>query len=465
MRRSAVRIRLPAFKKDSMKNLVSSVSGLRGVVGPGINVEIIVKYASAFGIFSGGGKIIIGRDTRPTGEMLSSALIASLEGVGCDVIDLGIVPTPTVLFNVRSLNANGGIIVTASHNPVEWNALKFVSKRGIFLNKTETEIFHSLLEKSNKWVTWDKIGHYNRDENGISRHIKAIINDSTVMANKIIERKFKVVIDTVNGGGYLADSEILKILGCEVISINNKPDGIFPRGAEPIPENLNMLSNAVIENQADIGFAVDPDADRLAIVDEKGVPLGEEYTLPIVCHHVLARKKGAIVTNYSTSSMMDYIAGKFRVPIYRTPVGEANVVEGILKYNAVVGGEGNGGVIFPEINPTRDSLTGIALVLSFFATEGIKTSEIRRIIPERVLFKTKISIDEIDFENAIDKLKEYFSNSDIIEDDGLKIVTKDHWVHIRKSGTEPIVRIMTEGANKEDAKSFYNKIHSLITEK
>ncbi|NIA22856.1 MAG: phosphoglucosamine mutase [Proteobacteria bacterium] len=448
-----------------MKDLVSSVSGLRGIVGPGMNVEIIVKYASAFGIFSGGGKIVIGRDTRPTGKMLTSSLIASLEGVGCDVIDLGIVPTPTVLFNVRSLNANGGIIVTASHNPVEWNALKFVSKKGMFLNNAETKVFHGLVDKSEKWVTWDKIGNYSKDGNGISRHIDAVINDSTVLTNEIRERTFKVVMDTVNGGGYMADNEMLKILGCEVIPINNKPDGMFPRGPEPVPGNLGMLSKAVIENNADIGFAVDPDADRLAIVDESGVPLGEEYTLPIVSHHVLERKKGPVATNYSTSSMMDYVAGKFGVPIYRTPVGEANVVEGILKYNAIIGGEGNGGVIYPEINPTRDSLTGIALVLSFFAAHRIKTSEIRKIIPERVIFKTKVSLEKIDLDCVLAKLKGYFKNSSVIEKDGLKIVTKEHWVHIRKSGTEPIVRIMTEGTNEEDAEAFYRKIHDLITEK
>ncbi len=447
-----------------MKNLVSSVSGLRGIVGPGINVEIIVKYASAFGIFVGGGKIVIGRDSRPTGEMLTSALIAALEGVGCDVTDLGIVPTPTVLLNVRMLDANGGIIVTASHNPIEWNALKFVSKKGIFLNKSETEEFHNLLNRENKWVTWDKIGSYTKDEGGVKRHIEAIFNDPLILKDKISKHNFRVVMDTVNGGGYSADNRILKELGCEVISINNTPSGVFPRGPEPVPANLKMLSEAVIENNADIGFAVDPDADRLAVVDEKGKPLGEEYTLPIACYHVLEKRKGAVVTNYSTSSMMDYVANKFGVPIYRTPVGEANVVEGIYRYNAVIGGEGNGGVIYPAVNPTRDSLTGIAIVLSFFADKNIKVSEIKELIPERVIYKTKIPAESINLKNAINKLKESFKEFTISEEDGLKIITDKNWVHIRKSGTEPIVRIMTEGKDENDAIGFYNEIYKIISE-
>jgi phosphomannomutase len=451
-------------KGNKMINLVSSVSGLRGIVGDGINTEIIVKYGSAFGVFSGRGKIVIGRDTRPTGEMFSDALSSALEGVGCDVIDLGIVPTPTVLYNVRKLGASGGVIVTASHNPIEWNALKFVTKKGIFLNKKETDEFHNLLDSKKRWVIWNRIGKYKEDRGGIERHIQGILGNKYIKTNLIKKKKFKVVMDTVNGAGYIANNEFLKRLNVEVISINNKPDGTFPRGPEPVSENLKMLSKKVIDVEADMGFAVDPDADRLAIVDEKGKPLGEEYTLPIATYYIMNKVKGNITANLSTSSMMDYVANRFGCKILRSPVGEANVVEEIFKNNSIIGGEGNGGIIFPEINPTRDSLTGIAIILSFFAENNITVSEIRDKIPEKVLYKNKTGLDQINYKKAINNLKRYFKNDYIDERDGIKIITKDNWVHLRKSGTEPIVRIITEGKTITDAKRFYKNIIDILTE-
>lgn len=433
--------------KKSQDNLIFSISGLRGIVGDGLTPELVVKYASAFGYLSKG-KIVIGRDTRNTGEMIKNLVISSLVAAGCEVIDLGICPTPTVELAVLDLKAQGGIVITASHNPIEWNALKFINSEGMFITEQEKNRIEKLVQNQKiKFASWDKIGKVNKDSFQIEKHISKILNLSLVQKEKIREKRFKVVIDCVNGAGSFASPILLEKLGCEVIKINCENTGAFPHPPEPVPANLTQLCDAVRQYQADIGFANDPDADRLAIVSEKGEAIGEEYTLVLATNYVLSKKRGPVVVNLSTTKMIDDIARIYNSPVHRTKVGEANVGLKLKQVKGVIGGEGNGGVILPELHYGRDALVGLALILSYLAESRLTVSQAIEQIPKYYMLKKSFPINK-DFEKLLHKFKAKYRKSSMNTRDGLRIDLPDGWLHIRKSNTEPIARVIAEAQDK-----------------
>lgn len=442
-----------------------SISGIRGVIGKGFYPEVITRYASAFGTWANGGTIIIGRDSRVSGEMVRTAVIAGLMATGCKIIDIGIVPTPTVEIAVRDLKAHGGIAITASHNPIEWNALKLIGPKGMFLTETQAnDVYDLISENMIHYVGWDRLGKVEYYDYAIQNHIGHILDLEFINAEQIRARRFKVIVDCINGAGGLVVPRLLKELNCEVIAINEQPHGIFPRNPEPSAENLATLSEAVLANQADVGFAVDPDVDRLAIVSEKGIPLGEEYTLALATDFILSQRPGPVAVNASTSMAIDAIAKKYDVPVFRTKIGEIHVSTKMKAVNAVIGGEGNGGVILPDIHYGRDAITGIVLTLQAIVSGNKKMSEIKQSLPEFVMIKNKIKVEGIDTSRIIKAIKKDFRNSNIDETDGIKVIFSDSWIQIRKSNTEPIIRLMAEARNEKDAKklissftSYFNK--------
>lgn len=441
--------------QKSQNNLIFSISGLRGIVGDGLTPELVVKYASAFG-YSSKGKIVIGRDTRNTGEMIKNLVISSLVATGCEVIDLGICPTPTVELAVLDLKAKGGIVITASHNPIEWNALKFINSEGMFITEQEKNRIEKLVQNQKiKFASWDKIGKVNKDSFQIEKHISKILNLSLVQKETIREKRFKVVIDCVNGAGSFASPILLEKLGCEVIKINCENTGTFPHPPEPVPANLTQLCDAVRQYQADIGFANDPDADRLAIVSEKGDAIGEEYTLVLATKYVLSKKKGPVVVNLSTTKMIDDVAKLYSAPVHRTKVGEANVGLKLKQVKGVIGGEGNGGVILPELHYGRDALVGLALILSYLAESRLTVSQAIEQIPKYYMLKKSFPINK-DFEKLLHKFKAKYRKSSMNTRDGLRIDLPDGWLHIRKSNTEPIARVIAEAQDKKQVDDLVN---------
>ncbi len=396
--------------------LMKSVSGIRGIVGESFTPELMVSAGSAFAKYANYGTVVVGRDSRPTGEAVSMNLISVLLLAGCNVIDIGIVPTPTVQVMVEELKAAGGIVLSASHNPVEWNALKLINSHGTFLTPAEIKKLFKYMDEPSTFKRWDKMGRLTAINNAGEIHLKRIFK--IIDAEKIRERKLHVVIDSVNGAGSLITPDFL----CKVTELNCKPDGLFPRGAEPLPENLKQLSDAVIKHKADIGFAQDPDADRLAVVDENGKPLGEEYTIALVADHLLAKKKGSVVVNLSTTRAIEDVASKYDVPFYRAKVGEINVVEEMKKRNALIGGEGNGGVISPEVHLGRDSLAGIAYILEMMAVKKKRISEIMKDMPEYYMKKGKVTLGaKSDVQAILEKIRIQFKGEKISSIDGLRI--------------------------------------------
>ena len=446
-----------------MSKLMVSVSGIRGIIGEGLTPLEVVKYTQAFGTYLGSGKVVVGRDSRVTGEMVKSAVLSGLMAVGCDVIDIGVCPTPTVQMTVEKLQARGGIAVTASHNPIEWNALKLIDSSGLFLDEEQGKkvIEYAQNEKFN-YVIWENIGKIDRYENAIQDHIAAIFKLQFIDVDLIRSKKFKVVIDCVNGAGGTFVPQLLSELNCEVITLNEEPNGLFPRAPEPVPENLTELCEKVKSVKADIGFAVDPDVDRLAIVSEKGVPLGEEYTLALAVNYVAQKKRGPIVVNASVSMAIDDLAKKYHSKVIRTKVGEVHVSSKMRKENAAIGGEGNGGVILPELHLGRDAPLGIALTLQQLAEFDGKVSDLHKSLPQYFQVKKKVNLDQIKPDVAMKKIVEEFSNEKIDRTDGIKILWEHEWVHIRPSNTEPIIRVMSEAKTQEQAEAICYKFMKFI---
>jgi len=447
--------------------LMKSVSGIRGIVGESFTPELLASAGSAFAKFTNYGTVVVGRDSRPTGEAVSMNLASVLLLAGCNVVDIGIVPTPTVQVMVEELNAAGGIVLSASHNPVEWNALKLINSHGTFLTPAEIKKLFKYMDAPVSFRRWDKMGKLTKNNNAGEIHLKRIFK--IIDSKKIRESKLHVVLDSVNGAGSIITPDFLRQLNCKVTEINCTPDGLFPRGAEPLPENLKQLSEAVIKNKADIGFAQDPDADRLAIVDENGKPLGEEYTIALVADHILARKKGSVVVNLSTTRAVEDVALKYKVPFFRAKVGEINVVEEMKKREALIGGEGNGGVISPEVHLGRDSLAGIAYILEMMSSKKKKISEIMKDMPEYYMKKGKVTLGaKSDVNGILDKIKNQFKGEKISSIDGLRIdfikneKFKNGWVHLRSSNTEPIFRIITEADSVEKNEMIYKYFAGLI---
>ncbi len=444
-----------------MSTLMVSISGIRGIIGDGLSPELIARYASAFGEYCDGGDVILGRDTRPTGWMVRQAVIAALSAAGCNVIDVGVVPTPTVAVLVEEYKASGGICITASHNPMEWNALKLFHSDGLFLDPEQSSRHLAIADRGARLVPWDELGALTTNEEASEVHVRKILDLDLVDVSALRKRNFRVALDCVNGAGRLLAPHLLQELGCDVVKLGVEDTGIFSRGAEPTPANLKQLSDTVKEGGFDVGFALDPDADRLAIVDSKGEALGEELTLALATRFVLRHEKSDVVANVSTSQVMDDVCAEAGVKLHRTRVGEINVSVKMRELASAIGGEGNGGVILRDLHLGRDSLVGMALILQYMLEMGSPIRALRDELPSWDLVKDKMSLEGINAEDAVNHVRQMFSDGVVDETDGLKISFeregKPAWVQVRASNTEPILRIFAEAA-PGSARQLVNQI-------
>ncbi len=437
----------------SEDKLVKSTSGIRGVVGAGLDPVMAAAYGAAFGTFVKSGKVVVGRDSRPSGAMLVAAVISGLRSVGIDVIEIGIVPTPTVEIAVKGLKAAGGICVTASHNPAQWNALKFFNDKGEFITPAQYRKLDSIFNR-NRFAYKDHtgLGQVESQDRWVEEHIRRTLAVKEVNRAAIRRRKYRVVVDAINGAGSVALPAFLERLGVEVIRINCDMNGKFVHEPEPRPENLAQLGRAIKRHKADLGLACDPDADRLAMVDERGEPIGEELTLAIAIMPVLARRKGLTVINLSTSRVTEDIARSLGSRVYYSKVGEANVVQMMHARRGLIGGEGNGGVIYPSFHAGRDALIAAALVLTSLAAAKTKLSGLVATLPKYYNIKTKARLGS-GFSKRLQqfekKAPELLGKTRIDRRDGLRFDFKQGWLQIRSSNTEPIFRLIVE---TEDAR-------------
>lgn len=431
-----------------------SISGIRGIIGDGLEPEVLVKYTAAYADFIGTGKVIVGRDSRISGEMVKSIVIGTLLAKGIDVVDIGICPTPTVQYIVKTEKASGGIALSASHNPNQWNALKLLNSTGQFMTPEENQILLTILEKENNYKKWDELGKLIGDFDGISIHKNAVLNLKYIDRAAIQKRKFKVLVDCVNGAGVYVIPKLLRDFGCEVIEMNCERTGIFPRLPEPLPENLIDTMNAVKSANADLGVVVDPDVDRLVLITDKGEPFSEENTITQAVKFVLSKEKGDAVVNLSTTRAVEDVAKEFGCKVFRSPVGEANVVKKMKEVGAIIGGEGSGGVIYPALHYGRDALVGIAITLQHLLEFGKSISEMKEALPKYFIAKRKIDLLNIQPDEVLNNLKLKYSKEKFNDEDGLRIDFEDHWVHFRKSNTEPIIRIIVEAESEASASSL-----------
>lgn len=455
--------------------LIKSISGIRGTIGgrtgEGLTPVDIVKFAAAYGTWaknkSGINKIVIGRDARISGEMVSQLVSNTLVGLGIDVVDLGLSTTPTVELAVPAEKAAGGIILTASHNPIQWNALKLLNEKGEFISGADGAEVLELAENSDfNFADVQKLGTVKEDSSYITKHIEQICNLDLVDVDAIKSRNFKVAIDCVNSTGGIAIPQLLKALGVsEIKELYCEPTGYFPHNPEPLPENLNHICSEIEKGQYDLGIVVDPDVDRLALINEDGTPFGEEYTLVAVADYILSQQKGNTVSNLSSSMALRVVTEKHGGTYKASAVGEVNVVEAMKETNAIIGGEGNGGIILPELHYGRDALVGIALFLTHLAKFGKSTSRLRATYPSYHISKNKIELTpQIDVDNVLEQIKEQYASRPINTIDGVKIEFDNEWVHLRKSNTEPIIRIYSESASEATADHLAKKLIEDIKE-
>jgi phosphomannomutase len=445
----------------AIPTLKISISGVRGVIGQSLTPTLLTRFAQAFGTHTGSGTIVVGRDPRTSGEMVKHAVIAGILSSGGRVVDVGVCPVPTVQLQVRRRKAQGGIAITASHNPAEWNALKFIGANGLFLDAGQArellDIYH---QGEYTKVGGDEIRKVEEVEGATAAHIKAIIDDlGPLPASK---RKLRVVLDSCNGAGSIVGPKLLEALGAEVVTINTTPDGSFPRPAEPLPENLGDLCDAVKKHNADLGFAQDMDADRLAIVSEQGIPIGEDYTLVLAALYVLGRERGPVVANLSTTSALEDVAKKFECPLFHTKIGEVNVTDKMQQQNAVIGGEGNGGVIYPRINFARDSLVGMALVLHLLAESGKTVSQLLDEFPHYSLIKEKMLCPSEKIPAVLKMLRQEYGKFPLDTRDGLKVTLPEGWFLVRGSNTEPIIRVVAESAQESKAREIVARVYEQV---
>jgi phosphomannomutase len=446
-----------------LEGLIFSVSGARGIVGRGIDPLVVTRIAAHFGHFAGPGTVAVGRDSRVSGEMLLAAATAGLVGAGCDVVDLGVVATPTVEIAVRKLGACGGIQLSASHNPASWNALKLLSSRGIFLTASEGAELRARIDAGRPaFRAWDELGTVRKRTDFPAIHVDEIVASRLVDAEAVRARGLSAVVDCVNGAGGAVARLLLERLGVRAAFRNEEPTGRFPRNPEPLPENLEELSLAVRQEKADVGFALDPDADRVAAVDETGRPVGEEVTLAVVVDSVLPIVGGDVVVNVSTTMAIDAVAARHGARVHRTAVGEVNVTEEMLRLGARIGGEGNGGVIVPEVNAGRDGLLGMALWLTALARERVPASELAGRIPATWMRKEKVEIGGLDVDLALKGLERAFPQARVDRTDGLKLLVDGGWVHVRKSNTEPILRLLAEADSPEAVDDLVRRTRELV---
>jgi phosphomannomutase len=445
----------------AIPTLKISISGVRGVIGESLTPALLTRFAQAFGTYVGLGTIVIGRDPRTSGEMVKQAVISGLLSSGCRVIDIGMCPVPTIQLLVRHHRAHGGIAITASHNPAEWNALKFIGADGLFLNsgmaREMLDIYHQ--------------GEYTKVPVAEIREVEEISGATDLHLEKILQvlgplpkrdKPLRVVLDACNGAGSIVGPKLLAALGVEVITINVSPNGVFPRPAEPLPENLADLCGAVIKHHADIGFAQDMDADRLAIVSEQGVPIGEDYTLVLATLYVLGKQLGPVVANLSSSSVLQEVVDRFDCPLFLSRIGEANVTEEMQKEGAVIGGEGNGGVIYPRINFARDSLTGMALVLHLLAERNQTITELVDSFSRFTMIKEKLLCPSHKISAVLRMLRQEYEGYPLDVRDGVKVMLPDGWFLVRGSNTEPIIRVIAEAADEGVAREIAGRVGTQV---
>ncbi|MCF6171773.1 MAG: phosphoglucosamine mutase [Bacteroidales bacterium] len=455
--------------------LIKSISGIRGTIGgtTGNNLTPIdvVKFTAAFATIIQKTspekrlQFVVGRDARISGEMVEQLVNATLMGMGIDVINTGLSTTPTVEMAVIETQSDGGIILTASHNPKQWNALKLLNGKGEFISAKEGERVLELAEREDfNFAAVDDLGKVVNDETSIEKHIKKILQLELVDKRLIAAANFKVAVDAVNSTGGISIPPLLRALGVqEVVELYCEPNGEFPHNPEPLPANLTEISKVVEESKSDLGFVVDPDVDRLAIVMENGEMFGEEYTLVAVADYILGHKKGNTASNLSSTKALRDVTEMAGGRYFASAVGEVNVVEKMKETNAVIGGEGNGGIIYPELHYGRDALVGIALFLTLLAKKKMKVSELRKTYPDYFISKNKANLDDdTNIVALFDKIKAHFSNYPILTIDGVKIEFPDGWVHLRPSNTEPVLRIYAESTSMEKADAYAKKVIDLI---
>jgi phosphomannomutase len=455
--------------------LIKSISGIRGTIGgkPGESLSPvdIVKFAAAFGTWvqqrhkKNELKVIVGRDARRSGSMVNNLVITTLRSLGIDVVDLGMATTPTVEIAVTGTNADGGIIITASHNPSEWNALKLLNERGEFLSAQDgMKVLELAASEDFNFVSYDLTGTLEQDDTWGKKHIDLILGLKLVDIKGIEHARLTVAIDCVNSVGGIILPQLLRSLGVEkVFELNTVPDGNFAHNPEPLPENLSDIAEFVVKEKADIGIVVDPDVDRLAIVCEDGTMFGEEYTLVSVSDYVLKNTPGNTVSNLSSTKALKDVTSGYGCKHFSAPVGEVNVVEEMKKREAVIGGEGNGGVIYPELHYGRDALVGIALFLSHMAKLRIKCSALRKLYPQYIIAKKKLALDpKMEFKMIVEAVRDHFKDHLTDERDGLWIEHVNGWVQIRKSNTEPIMRIYAEGRTSREADDLAETVIEIV---
>ncbi|MCA9669397.1 MAG: phosphoglucosamine mutase [Myxococcales bacterium] len=440
-----------------------SVSGVRGVVGETLTPRLLCRFAEAFGTYVGPGRVLVGRDTRPSGQMVEHAVIAGLMATGCEPVIAGVLPIPSVQLRCATRpDIAGAIMITASHNPAEWNALKLLSRDGFFLDVSQS---HELLDIYNqamfRRVDGNAVPQPSYDEQALEAHIDEVL--AQVDVELIRHAQLRVAIDCVNGAAAEATPKLLQRLGCTIVARHNcQPSGHFTRPPEPLPENLLELCASVVKTEADVGLAQDADADRLAIVDETGHALAGDEMLALLVDVVLARKRGPVVVNLSTSRLIEHVANKHGSPVIRTPVGEANVVEVIQATRAVVGGEGSGGLIYPAIHPCRDSLVAMALLLEKIARREETVAEMREALPPRVMMQEKLPLPSALARRLLSALPRVFRDGSLNLSDGVKASFGGDWVHVRASNTEPVVRIIVEADDDAGAQALRQRVIDVL---
>jgi phosphomannomutase len=440
------------------ERLMVSVSGVRGRVGDGLTPEIITRFAAGFGAWARGRgesrTVVVGRDSRVSGPMFHRATIAALQSVGCDVLDVGLAPTPTIQLAVEEAHAAGGLAITASHNPIEWNALKFIGPSGLFLDAEEGSAMRAMVESDIAYATWDELGTVTQDTEAIARHINRVLALPFIQVDRIRLRAFRVALDCARGAGGAIIPALLERLGCTVTGIHLETDGKFPRPPEPVAANLGDLERLVLHSGADVGLATDPDVDRLALVSNEGKAIGEDWTLALAARLALRYRPGPVVANLSTSRIVDDVAAEAGTRVIRAPVGEVNVALRMKAEGAAIGGEGNGGVILSELHLGRDAPAGVALLLQMLVEDGESLSRVVARYPEYRIVKEKLDRPNAPLDTVYSSLRAGFSDAVVDTQDGLRLSWKDRWVHVRPSGTEPIVRVIAEAPTDEEAREL-----------
>jgi phosphomannomutase len=449
--------------------LMISVSGIRGRVGFGLSPEVVARYAAGFGAWAlrtretrDAQTVVLGRDSRVSGPLFHQVARAALESVGASVIDVGLTTTPTLQMAVEHHHAAGGLCITASHNPIEWNALKCVGPAGLFLNAEEGAAMRAVIDGGIPYAQWDHLGTTRFDPDAIARHLQSVLDLPFVDVPAIRARGFRVAYDACRGAGGAIIPRLLEQLGCEIHAINLETDGKFPRPPEPIPENLGDLERLVKDTGAQIGFATDPDVDRLAVVSDDGRAIGEDYTLAFACRVVLRHRKGHVVTNLSTSRVVDDAAAEYGQRVIRAPVGEVNVALRIVEERAAIGGEGNGGVILPELHLGRDAPLGVALLLQMLLEDPRPVSRIVADAPRYAIIKDKLARPNAPLDTVYAALRAAFPGAEVDVQDGLRLGWRDRWVHVRPSGTEPVVRVIAEAPTHADAQKLVDGGRDLL---